>query len=289
MAVTGYELRINGGSYTNHIIDVGNVTSYQINGLTTSTLYSIEVRSYDGAGNRSGWSSVATGTPANPISMGSLPGIDFWFEADLEAYSNNDPVGSLTDQTVNGCNPTSTGSNRPTYILAEPNLNNKPCISFDGTDDFLLWTNGGSTSRTTYTFGFVYSDYTPDGTGETLFSPNGHQDLWRKDSPTVYYYFIDGYANTVTPFILPTKGMIIVKVNPSVDNVKIYVNGSSIFDGALAVPITSPAFNKQISFGLYSSNYVQAKIAMAFSTTSLLDTTTINSLFNDNRTKYNLY
>ena len=57
MAVVGYELRINGGDFTNEIIDVGNVLEYDLTGLDIGTEYDVEVRSYDGAGNRSLWTS----------------------------------------------------------------------------------------------------------------------------------------------------------------------------------------------------------------------------------------
>lgn len=53
MAVAGYEYRIDGGP----AVDVGNVLSHLVTGLTPSTAYDFEIRSYDGAGNRSGWSS----------------------------------------------------------------------------------------------------------------------------------------------------------------------------------------------------------------------------------------
>ncbi len=58
VAVTGYNLRLNGGIYTNHIIDVGNDTSPTVSGLTITEgiNYTVEVAAYDAAGNQSDWS-----------------------------------------------------------------------------------------------------------------------------------------------------------------------------------------------------------------------------------------
>ncbi len=46
-AVTSYERSLNGGSY----VDVGNVTSENLSGLTPATLYNVSVRAKDAAGN----------------------------------------------------------------------------------------------------------------------------------------------------------------------------------------------------------------------------------------------
>jgi chitodextrinase len=52
VAVTGYEYRVDGGS----AVDAGAGTSESVSGLTAATTYTFEVRAYDAAGNRSGWS-----------------------------------------------------------------------------------------------------------------------------------------------------------------------------------------------------------------------------------------
>jgi chitodextrinase len=55
-AVTGYEYRINGGAS----VDVGNVLTTSITGLSASTSYDLQVRAYDGAGAFSAWSTALT-------------------------------------------------------------------------------------------------------------------------------------------------------------------------------------------------------------------------------------
>ncbi len=58
VGVTGYEYRIDGGT----AVDAGAGVTEAVSGLTGSTEYDFEVRAYDAAGNRSGWSTVATET-----------------------------------------------------------------------------------------------------------------------------------------------------------------------------------------------------------------------------------
>jgi chitodextrinase len=49
VGVTGYEYRLNAGTWVN----AGNVQTANVTGLTANTLYNVDVRAYDAAGNRS--------------------------------------------------------------------------------------------------------------------------------------------------------------------------------------------------------------------------------------------
>jgi chitodextrinase len=49
VAVTGYEYRLNGGAY----VSAGNVLTATLSALTPATLYAVDVRAFDAAGNRS--------------------------------------------------------------------------------------------------------------------------------------------------------------------------------------------------------------------------------------------
>lgn len=60
VGVTGYEYRVGGGA----AVDAGAGLTETVLGLTASTLYSFQVRAYDAAGNRSGWSTAASATTA---------------------------------------------------------------------------------------------------------------------------------------------------------------------------------------------------------------------------------
>lgn len=68
MAIAGYKLRINGGSLSDQVVDVGNVLTYTFTGLDPSTEYAIEVASYDDLGTDSIWSApVLATTEAAPM------------------------------------------------------------------------------------------------------------------------------------------------------------------------------------------------------------------------------
>lgn len=71
VGITGYEYRASGGA----AVDAGAGLTETVLGLTASTLYSFQVRAYDAAGNRSGWSTAASATTAT-----AAPGV-----AELEA------------------------------------------------------------------------------------------------------------------------------------------------------------------------------------------------------------
>lgn len=55
IGVNGYEYRLNGGAAT----DNGPGTSLSLYSLVSATSYSLQIRAYDAAGNRSGWSEAA--------------------------------------------------------------------------------------------------------------------------------------------------------------------------------------------------------------------------------------
>ena len=62
MPIAGYRLRINGGSLTDQVTDVGNVFSHIFTGLDPSTEYAVEVASYDEEDVQSNWSAAVYAT-----------------------------------------------------------------------------------------------------------------------------------------------------------------------------------------------------------------------------------
>lgn len=73
----GYKLKINGGAYSNRIIDVGSDLAYTFT-VQTGVFYTVQVASYDSAGNQSAWSAPVTRTAASTdtsptISTTALP------------------------------------------------------------------------------------------------------------------------------------------------------------------------------------------------------------------------
>lgn len=80
---------------------------------------------------------VATSLAPNDASIsGSLKG---WYKADAEAYADNDPVGTITDQSGGSRNLTQAAAgSKPIFKTAI--LNSQPVYRFDGTDDIVAST-----------------------------------------------------------------------------------------------------------------------------------------------------
>lgn len=287
MGITaGYKLKINGGAYVEHIIDVGNVLNYEFTGFTPGVPYSVDGAPYDQYGNLAAWCPVVTQTIARPpVDLDDLPNIFFWFEADGQSFANNDPVGTLVDQSGNSHSPTSSGSNRPTYKTNI--LNGLPVIRFDGTDDYLDFYDGGI-SIGAYTIGIVYKDFTiSNGQTRLLMAGNTNLDEIIQSAPSAWNYGLNGVGTSPTSFTFPSTGMLIAKVDNTTDNVEVWINGAKVFDGSLG---TIASLARQIRFGLsLGSAYTSYDVAMAFMTTGFLDDATIGYLFEDNQAKYNLY
>ena len=145
MAITGYEIRINGGSAQ----DVGNVTSHLATGLTAGTEYGFEVRSYDDDGNRSDWSSVVWESTLASADPSSVAGLVWWMKADALSLADGDPVAAWADASPEADDlAQGTGGNQPTYQTNE--INGLPVVRFDGADDFLSTAKGELTEWTAY-------------------------------------------------------------------------------------------------------------------------------------------
>lgn len=61
-------------------------------------------------------------------------GLELWLKADSLSANDSDLIDTWTDLSGQGHDATQTGSNRATYI--ENQINNRPVIRFDGTDDY---------------------------------------------------------------------------------------------------------------------------------------------------------
>lgn len=81
-----------------------------------------------------GSTSSGAGVPA------TVPGLQFWFKADGESYSDTDLVPIWHDLSTNGWNATQADSaKQPRYAASQQN--SLPGIFFDGTDDILSMGN----------------------------------------------------------------------------------------------------------------------------------------------------
>jgi hypothetical protein len=91
---------------------------------------------YIGPHNR-GVQTYAAGLPAlggAAFAPTDIAGLQFWVAARLEAFANNDPVPTWTDQSGSGRNATS-ATNQPTFKTSQ--VNGLAAIEGDGTNDII--------------------------------------------------------------------------------------------------------------------------------------------------------
>lgn len=121
MSVAKYELKVNGGGFSDYIIDTGNVTSYNINGLEADTEYDIEVRAVDNWGNKSDWSEVETATTF-AFDPDDITGRILKLAADDLTLSNGDGVPLWADTSGEGNDAEqSISGNQPTFLTNQQN------------------------------------------------------------------------------------------------------------------------------------------------------------------------
>lgn len=94
VGITGYEYSINGGTY----YALGNVLSYTFAGFTASTTYTISLRAFDAAGNRSTVLSITTMTSAPSVSSTGLFN-EYFFT--IMRQSNMSNSGTITNAPIN--------------------------------------------------------------------------------------------------------------------------------------------------------------------------------------------
>jgi hypothetical protein len=139
MSVAGYKLLVNGGAYSDHEIDVGNVLTYDITGLSPGTSYDVQVAAYDTYGNLSAYSAVETETTTAFLPT-NVSGLQLWLKADaIVGLNDNDPVTDWQDSSSANNDAASgggTGLNPPTYKTNI--LNGLPAVRFDAVNDGMI-------------------------------------------------------------------------------------------------------------------------------------------------------
>ncbi len=113
-----------------------------------------------------------------------ISGCVVWIAADLDVYSDNDPVSTATNDG-SGADWTQSGSNRPTYKTAITPTG-KPVFRFDGSDDYLI---GGDLSALTEGTAFIVIKLDNDPPGGI-----GTAGLWKigGDTVNVLFPYTDG-------------------------------------------------------------------------------------------------
>src|SRR5688572_24082118 len=136
MAIAGYELEINGGVYTDEVIDIGLIdpTDYPLSDTEPETEYTFRYRAYDRFQNFSAWSAeFSHTTPPIPTVPGDLASLVHHVRAkSIAGVADGDPLGTWEDLEGSG-DLSSTGANRPTFHTNAGN----PYVQFDGLNHFL--------------------------------------------------------------------------------------------------------------------------------------------------------
>jgi hypothetical protein len=96
-------------------------------------------------------------------------GLIVWLDPFAESYANDDPVGSMTDQSPGGTyDATSALTARPTFKTA--GIGGDPALSFDGVDDYLELPAGLSDWTTGLTVAFVMYPVLGSSANQKIFS-----------------------------------------------------------------------------------------------------------------------
>lgn len=119
VAVTGYEYSLDGATYTS---TGSNATSYTVSGLATSTTYTILLRAFDAAGNRSDVATVtATTLTPNQSPTASFTATPTNLDVSVNASASTDPDGTVSSYDWNWGDSSSHGSGQTaahTYAAA---------------------------------------------------------------------------------------------------------------------------------------------------------------------------
>lgn len=122
-------------------------------------LENFEPTAQGGLRTRNAWDTISK---KGLVSSPSIPAATLWLKADaITGLNDGDPVTTWEDSSANGYDATqATGANKPTYQTDE--LNGKPVLRFDGTDDWMETAafSGGELANTTI---FVVAKKTADG------------------------------------------------------------------------------------------------------------------------------
>lgn len=168
-------------------LDVGNVTSQALTGLTVLTTYYYRVRSYNASGTSATSSNIITAITQLPIPS---TGLLLYLQADKLVLNNADPVTTWPDFSGNGNDATGAGATRPVYRTAQ--INSLPAIDFAAASSQVLALpnlfNGSETSAELFIVVRVKTDppATSAAAGAWTFCRGG------ADAELMFYPFTNG-------------------------------------------------------------------------------------------------
>lgn len=176
MSIAGYEYRKDGGSP----VDVGNVLTTTVTGLTADTEYDFEIRAYDGAGNRSAWSSVVSATTESV----PLPAAVIDINPASLIYADGDSVSSFTDDSGVAWEFVGVA---PIFKI----VSGVPCLRFNGSTQALKTSATLDLSAETIIDAFLRTDLISDSAGNILYE---HGTNLGTDLPSFWGFMSGGGA-----------------------------------------------------------------------------------------------
>lgn len=125
------KLGINGGGTVWYAGDVAEIFLYK-SFLTAAQLQSIH--SY-----LSAQYAISVTPPTTLLTPSDIAGMQNWYKADALSLANNDPIATWADASGNANTLLGTTTTRPLFKTNQ--YNSLPCVTYDGTDDFLIKTS----------------------------------------------------------------------------------------------------------------------------------------------------
>lgn len=221
MAIAGNQIMIDGGAYTNEIVDIGLLTSHTFTGLDPDTEYSFKHRHYDRFEQYSEWSDVETlSTPSIPDDPGDFSQCVHWQRAkDITGVSDGAEFSPWED-SKGSADLSETGGNRPTYHAN----GGDPFVRFGGSD--FLKTNARTNLTGDFTHIMVIDLKTaPDYSRICVYTGGNGIQIFTLG--TTLFYYINGSGLTRTIPSRPTGKMVIFFEREG-SNGKLRVNGSEV-------------------------------------------------------------
>lgn len=267
MAIAGYEYRKDGGSP----VDVDNVLSKLVTGLTPDTDYAFEVRAYDGGGNRSPWAAAVPSpvhTPAGPppsVDPGTIASLRMLLRATDIVGSNLDPLSGWADQSGHSNDAVQVTSSgfRPVYHTTGGPPTTLKYVNFDGSNQYFdLADFSAFTAGELFVAMKLDADPPADGTsaGCWKFGTSGLDGFFPDPSnPNDFYTDFGASArHTVTGTRAALSSWCVVNIYSATNDWALRIN--DVLAGS-ALTSNTVAFSATPKFGLSGGTLLKGQVA----------------------------
>jgi alpha-tubulin suppressor-like RCC1 family protein len=190
---------------------------------------------------------VETGAPYTGL---VTTGMKFWTMADRGVIASSGKVSSWADQSGFG-NAALQGTSSKQPLLLSNQINGKPVIKFDGTNDYLMavsptWTNSDYSYFVVWKkdANAVVAGHSPLARANSLTSPGSHFQLWNTNGTSVLNadaLGTDSDAVSTSTYATPSPyiSVGVTRKNNTSKGTKLYVNGS--LQGESSITATNTA------------------------------------------------